>query len=232
MSFGGIYFTNKGRALQAKAQIGTQLNFTRLAVGDGSLSGQSVTDMTAFIHEVLSIPITKAKTLTGGVALIGGILSNQGLSSGFYWREFGLFAQDPDEGEILYCYGNAGALAEYIPAGGGADILEKQIAIEPIIGSATNVTASINQSLVYATQDDLNAKVDKVSGKQLSTNDYTTAEKDKLTGIANNANNYSHPSTHASTMIVMGDGTTLEAYKADITQKINNQEILYWMGGM
>ena len=34
----------------------------------------------------------------------------------------------------------------------------------------------------------LNNKVDKVSGKQLSTNDYTTAEKKKLAGIAAQAN--------------------------------------------
>lgn len=34
----------------------------------------------------------------------------------------------------------------------------------------------------------LNNKVDKVSGKGLSTNDYTTAEKEKLAGIAENAN--------------------------------------------
>lgn len=38
-------------------------------------------------------------------------------------------------------------------------------------------------------------KVDKVKGKQLSTNDYTTSEKDKLQGIAANANNYTHPTT-------------------------------------
>ena len=34
----------------------------------------------------------------------------------------------------------------------------------------------------------------KVAGKDLSTNDYTTAEKNKLSGIAANANNYVHPS--------------------------------------
>lgn len=38
-------------------------------------------------------------------------------------------------------------------------------------------------------------KVDKVEGKQLSTNDYTTGEKNKLQGIAANANNYTHPTT-------------------------------------
>lgn len=36
-------------------------------------------------------------------------------------------------------------------------------------------------------------KVDKVEGKGLSTNDYTTDEKTKLSGIAENANNYTHP---------------------------------------
>lgn len=38
------------------------------------------------------------------------------------------------------------------------------------------------------TGDLLNNKVDKVSGKGLSTNDYTTAEKNKLSGIATGAN--------------------------------------------
>ena len=44
-------------------------------------------------------------------------------------------------------------------------------------------------------------KVDKVSGKQLSTNDYTTIEKNKLAGIEENANNYIHPSTHPANII-------------------------------
>lgn len=47
----------------------------------------------------------------------------------------------------------------------------------------------------------LSGKVDKVSGKGLSTNDYTTTEKNKLAGIASGANNYTHPSTHPASMI-------------------------------
>lgn len=46
----------------------------------------------------------------------------------------------------------------------------------------------------YLTEhQDISGKVDKVNGKGLSTNDYTTAEKNKLSGIAENANNYSLP---------------------------------------
>lgn len=39
----------------------------------------------------------------------------------------------------------------------------------------------------------LGGKVDKEQGKGLSTNDYTTAEKNKLAGIAAGANKYTHP---------------------------------------
>lgn len=36
-----------------------------------------------------------------------------------------------------------------------------------------------------ASKTELSGKVDKVSGKQLSTNDYTTSEKNKLAGLVN-----------------------------------------------
>lgn len=44
----------------------------------------------------------------------------------------------------------------------------------------------------------LGNKVNKVEGKGLSTNDYTTAEKDKLSGIATGANNYTLPTAGAA----------------------------------
>lgn len=47
-------------------------------------------------------------------------------------------------------------------------------------------------------------KVDKVNGKGLSTNDYTTAEKTKLQGVAANANNYVHPTTAGNKHIPAG----------------------------
>jgi hypothetical protein len=47
----------------------------------------------------------------------------------------------------------------------------------------------------------VNGKVDKVTGKQLSTNDYTVAEKTKLAGVATGATNYTHPATHPAAII-------------------------------
>ena len=48
----------------------------------------------------------------------------------------------------------------------------------------------------------LDSKVDKVDGKGLSTNDYTTVEKTKLAGIEAGANKYVHPTTHPASIII------------------------------
>ena len=50
----------------------------------------------------------------------------------------------------------------------------------------------------------LNNKVEKVTGKDLSTNDYTTTEKNKLAGIASGANNYQHPTSSGNKHIPSG----------------------------
>lgn len=60
-------------------------------------------------------------------------------------------------------------------------------------------SGSYTMELLDDTTVDLSGKVDKVAGKGLSTNDYTTAEKTKLAGIAEGANNYVHPSYTAKT---------------------------------
>jgi len=63
-----------------------------------------------------------------------------------------------------------------------------------IAGDDTNAQAIAAETSRAQTAE--NGKVDKVVGKELSTEDYTTAEKTKLAGIAAGANNYTHPTTH------------------------------------
>lgn len=62
-------------------------------------------------------------------------------------------------------------------------------------------TAEIGTEMAFARGDHRHpsdtTKVDKVVGKGLSTNDYTTTEKNKLEGIAEGANKYVHP-THTA----------------------------------
>lgn len=69
---------------------------------------------------------------------------------------------------------------------------------------------------VFATDAALNSglstKVDKVNGKGLSTNDFTTAEKNKLAGIAAGANAYSLPIASATVLggIKVGNNLTIQ----------------------
>lgn len=65
-------------------------------------------------------------------------------------------------------------------------------------------TATTGTELAFARGDHVHpsdtSKVDKVNGKGLSTNDYTTTEKNKLAGIAEGANNYTLPTAAADTL--------------------------------
>ncbi|BFH10620.1 phage tail protein [Paenibacillus melissococcoides] len=160
-AFGGMIITNKGRALQAKAQTGIELKYTRIKVGDGKLGGQSIPTLNNLISAKKSLDIKKLEVRPDGKAVVGTMLSNAGLQSGFYFREIGVFAQDPDVGEIMFCYANSGDNAEYIPPEGGPDVIEKYIDAVTIIQNAQNVSAVIDGSLVYATNKEMEEKVAK-----------------------------------------------------------------------
>ena len=82
-----------------------------------------------------------------------------------------------------------------------------------------------------ATKTELESKVDKELGKGLSEANYTETEKQKLSGIADNANNYVHPTTSGNKHIPAGgvlgqiltfseDGT---AQWADTSTKLEKQ---------
>lgn len=156
MSFSTILFTDKGRALQSKALAGANLNFTKIVMGSGNLGGQSQITLSAVIEPKVNLNITSLQHKSN-YATVKGVFSNSDISEGFYWRELGVYAQDPDLGEILYCYGNAGALADYIPSQ-SSEIIEKVVSISVIVGNVANVTATIDESLVYASKADLDAK--------------------------------------------------------------------------
>ncbi|MHA7966600.1 right-handed parallel beta-helix repeat-containing protein [Paenibacillus sp. CAU 1782] len=79
--------------------------------------------------------------------------------------------------------------------------LKKPEASDAVNIEDLNGNADILDNAVSGLTTSLSNKVDKASGKDLSTNDYTTAEKTKLAGIAAGANNYTHPSTHPPSVI-------------------------------
>ena len=148
--------TAAGLIVLAKGAAGQKITYTKIVLGDGYLEeGQTPRSLTGVVSPKAVIDITKLKVNTDGTVAVGGIFTNDQTSDGFFYRELGLYAEDPDPavGEVLYCYGNCGDLAEWIPPSGGATIVEKTIDIVTAIGTATNVTAYIPAD-AYATKED------------------------------------------------------------------------------
>ncbi|OLS34228.1 hypothetical protein BTR22_19260 [Alkalihalophilus pseudofirmus] len=214
-SFGGLLQTRRGRNLQAKAQTGVKLQYTRIALGDGHLGSTPIADLNALRNQKKSLDIQKLNVLTGGRALVGSTLSNQDMQEGFYFREIGIFAQDPDVGEVLYCYGNAGELAEYIPPAGGADVIEKSINIQTTIGNAQNVTAIIDDSLVFATEKRLQELEESIT-QQMEEMDVVTAEEleQELTKLEDKLGNLSELQTEEKENVVQAINEVRHAFAA------------------
>ena len=145
----GPIFTNAGKELHSRAIAGDALKFTKMQMGDGSLDGRAIDSLTALIHPVASVEIATLKH-SGNFATVGGVFNNATLTSGFYWREVGLFAADPDAPDdrtkdILYCYQNAGSLAEFIPASAN-ELISKRINIVVIADETATVSATVAEA--------------------------------------------------------------------------------------
>lgn len=153
LAIGKVYLTKRGRNLIAKGVAGEQIVFTRFAIGDGELTGQAIEDLNGLLNYKQTVPIGRKQVKDIGILKLSGNLSNTE-NGGFYYRELGLFATDPDLGEILYAYGNAGDMAEYIPLF-QEEIYEKTILLNAYHGSAENVTAVMDESLIFATKEEV-----------------------------------------------------------------------------
>ena len=157
-----VQMTARGLELQAKAQTGQPLKFLRVELGDGA-APPAVAPLTALVSKQQNLPIIGKKTPGNGTAELLVVLTNEGLASGFFMRELGVIVEDPDTAEeVLYSYTNAGQYSDYMPAYGGASIVEQTFNLITVIGNAANVTAVINDSLTYALKKDLLAIIPRL----------------------------------------------------------------------
>lgn len=147
-AFPTMTLTNAGQALQTKVQAGATLTFTRIALGDGQLNGQPIAPLTALISQKATVEVDSVRVVNTSTAQVAGFFSNADISTGFWWRETGVFAQDPDVGEILYGYTNAGDAGDYIPTVADTRV-EKYIYCSIAVASATTVDITIPSSDTY-----------------------------------------------------------------------------------
>lgn len=152
----GSYLTEKGNALIGKllATEGT-LKFTKVTAGDGSIpSGRSPESMTTLGNYVTDGLIASVESSGTGEASVVVQISSIDLAQGFSCTELGLWAEDPDEGDILYAYLCLQQHPEWIRA--DADAVNKlaTFTIVTIVKNVALVTAIINPE-AFATMDDL-----------------------------------------------------------------------------
>lgn len=149
--------TDAGKNLYYRNMAGEGIVFTTIQLGNGTISGP-ISAMTALVSAVVTIDAT-VKNNAEQYADVSGHFSNAELAEGFYWREIGVFAADPDYPEdrshdILYCYQNAYDTADFIPVA-SVETVEKNITVPIIVGDASTVSCTLAKSLIMVTEADL-----------------------------------------------------------------------------
>lgn len=100
--------TAKGIALMAKAGAGLcTITFTQAATGDGTYTdGEDLSVKTALKSQKQSFQIKTVTVHNASNVFVQFVMTNHqtggDLQTGYNVKEIGIFATDPDEGEILY----------------------------------------------------------------------------------------------------------------------------------
>ncbi|OON85928.1 hypothetical protein BXO88_09895 [Oribacterium sp. C9] len=150
--------TKKGQALIAKCEAsGDGISITKVKTGSGvhnNVSAETLEQFTALIHEEQSFGISDLATIEGnnGVAVITAVLNNRGLTQLYYLNELGVYAEDPDEGEILYLLLVTETNSMYMPPenSSGISTITERIYVE--VTNAQRTTINYDGAVVSATE--------------------------------------------------------------------------------
>lgn len=102
MSWTNAVVTEAGLALQAKLVDGQTLGFLRVAAGTGTVGPSVLANQTALANEKQTLTFQPPNVLDGAKIKVPVMLNNIGLETGYTMQQLGFFADDPDDGEILY----------------------------------------------------------------------------------------------------------------------------------
>ena len=212
-----LKLTPSGTDLLLRAIAGeAEIDFVSIQMGNGADAGESASALsnpllTAEIgsYEVGDIMVTLTTTF-----------SNSEVSAGFRATELGVLAKDPDNsgGTLLYAYQyTPEAESDYIPASTDK-VLETQMDVMVYIGDAQNVTASISESLVYASRAELEAHIQDASNPHK-----VTKEQVGLGSVPNVATNDQTPTyTMASSLTALVSGERLSAAFGKLARAVSS----------
>lgn len=143
--------TERGRNLDAKVRAGrTNMVFTKFKFGSGQLgSYETATDLA---EPRLNVGITSIEPVETGVTEVSTTITNAAVATGFNMREVGLFAKDPDLGEILYLVMTDPSY-DFLPAKGGATVISVDFSIFIGVDDAGNTTAVLDPNGLLKVRD-------------------------------------------------------------------------------
>lgn len=160
-NWANLMLTKKGKALQAKAVAGELLTITKMKLGSGTIpDGVSPEDLNDLIQpkQILGLTAIEAK---GNLAKIQSVITNVDLSEGYYIRECGVFAQDPDEGEIMYAI-MTDTSPDFLPPIGGSIVISEEFSINVVTENMANITAIIDHEGIVTVANARKIAEDKV----------------------------------------------------------------------
>lgn len=134
--------TDVGANLQAKVNAGkTKLTFTKIKVGSGvnSTNPLALTDVISSKWETTNFVVKQE----GKIVSVDTFITNNGIKEAFRMSEIGLFANDPDKGEILYAY-LTDPEPDRMPAEGGAVVVSQELTIGMMFSNTGNVSLTVN----------------------------------------------------------------------------------------
>ena len=158
--------TTAGKALLAKAQAGRcTIKITKAQTGAGSYtSGEAIEGRTALKDVRQTFPVQSKEISNNSTLVLKIVISNKGsdfeLKTGYEIREFGIFATDPDKGEILYSIATV-STSDYMPAYNG--VIPSVINMSYYLEVANAASVTINSAGALALQTDLDALEARVS---------------------------------------------------------------------
>lgn len=161
--------TQAGINLMGKAIGGATIQFTKLVLGDGEMTGE-ILDLQGVVSPKQNVDVTRIER-NDNQCTVGGELLTKSVKQGFFWRECGLYAMDPDIGEILYNYAYS-TKADYIAASDSGMMEEILVSMVATVGTNTNVDVTIDDSMVLTTKKEFNPLKTKVDDTVTSVKDF------------------------------------------------------------
>lgn len=156
--------TEKGLALIQKTQIQEiQLEFTKIATGAGEYTEtEELREATGLKDKRQEFDISSFSVKDPKTVKMSAAITNLDLTQPYFIGEIGVFASDPDEGEILYSLAVAyPGKADYLPAYNGSVPVSIYLDTYQSVSDSENVTIRENVG-TYALAKDLSALQEQV----------------------------------------------------------------------